>query len=91
MAQSAGLFEDTEARKAIIDLRQKVQKLEQAGVRTDESLSQVPTTQALLELSRQNNELQDQISRLLGRNEELTRDISIMNDRLKALDALASI
>jgi len=31
MVQSAGLFEDTEARKAIIDLRQKVQNWSRQG------------------------------------------------------------
>jgi tol-pal system protein YbgF len=95
--QAAGLFEDTEARKAIIDLRQKVQQLEgritqsgevstQATTEISKKIDLLPNAQSLLELSNQNDQLRDQLARLLGRLEELTRETELLRERMQAID-----
>ena len=100
-ASAAGLFEDTEARKAIIDLRQKVQQLEaKSGASSTEmtlkndqlsqKIDQLPNAQSLLELAGQNDELRDQMARLLGRHEELTRALEILRERVNGMEARLS-
>jgi tol-pal system protein YbgF len=106
--QAAGLFEDTEARKAIIELRQKVQQIErqierqaqelegrisqsgeistQATTEISKKIEQLPNAQSLLELANQNDQLRDQLARLLGRLEELTRENELLRERMEAID-----
>ena len=102
--QAAGLFEDTEARRAIIELRQKVQQMEQqakqlesriaqsgevstqATTEISKKIEQLPNAQSLLELANQNDQLGDQLARLLGRLEELTRENDLLRERMETID-----
>ena len=75
---SAALFEDDEARRAILDLRQKV---EAAQVRTVEELRRSGEENAqfrrsLLDLSNQIESLRSDMAVLRGQNEQLTRGIA---------------
>jgi len=75
---SAALFEDDEARRAILDLRQKV---EATQVRTVEELRRSGEENAqfrrsLLDLSNQIESLRSDMAVLRGQNEQLTRGIA---------------
>ena len=65
----AALFEDTEARRSILDLRAKVND------KADKS--------ALLELSRQNEALRQDVDRLQGQIEILTNEIQVLQQKQK--------
>jgi tol-pal system protein YbgF len=77
------LFGDDEARRAILDLRQRfeqngeAQRAEQA--RTAEQFDQL--RRSLLELNTQLDLLRAEIARLRGRHEELTREIAELQRR----------
>ena len=77
------LFGDDEARRAILDLRQRfeqsseAQRAEQA--RTAEQFDQL--RRSLLELNTQLDLMRGEIARLRGRNEELTREIAELQRR----------
>jgi tol-pal system protein YbgF len=62
----AGLFEDDEARRAILDLRQKVEK-------QSESLQQLQ--RALLEQQNQLESMRSETAKLRGEKEQLTQDL----------------
>ncbi len=93
----AGLFEDEEARKAILDLRAKVQANEDAAkLRTDQLNSVIqeqlqPLRRSLLELNGQIDTLRGEIAKLRGANEQLTRDVAEtqrkVTDQTQALDS----
>lgn len=78
----AGLFEDDEARKAILDLRAKVNQNDEtqkaqlaAAVRQlTEQIQQMQ--RALLEITNQNEQLRAEIARLRGQDEQLQRDLA---------------
>lgn len=74
----AALFEDDEARKAILDLRTKVQQGEEAQrVRIEQLLEQLgQSRRGLLDLSSQLDALRGEIAKLRGTNEQLARDLS---------------
>lgn len=78
----AGLFEDDEARKAIIELRAKVQANEDAAKQRAEQLNAViqeqlqPLRRSLLDLNGQIEALRAEVARLRGANEQLARDLS---------------
>jgi chromosome segregation ATPase len=63
----AALFGDDEARRAIIELRQRVDSLQQ---------SQEQTRRSLLDLQSQIESLKSDQAKLRGQNEQLTRDAS---------------
>lgn len=65
----AGMFDDDEARKAIVDLRSKV----------DDKASK----NAVLDLARQNEQLRDDVARLRGLVEVLTNDLANAQQRQK--------
>lgn len=74
----AALFDDDEARRAILDLRQK---LDTAQLRNAEELRKVNEDTAqlrrsLLELSNQIDALRNESAALRGQNEKLTRDVA---------------
>ena len=81
---SAGLFDDEEARKAILELRQKVeanrqesdQKLLEAGRRTTEENAQL--RRSLVEMQNLIESLKADLARQTGQNEQLTRSLSDM-------------
>jgi tol-pal system protein YbgF len=74
----AALFEDDEARKAILDLRQRVEVMrvdsEQARQATTNELTGLG--KSLLDLQRQIELLKAEVASLRGNNEQLMRDLS---------------
>ena len=74
----AALFEDDDARRAILDLRQKVEASQQ---RTTEELRRgneenAQLRRSLLDLSNQIESLRSEMAVLRGQNEQLTRGVS---------------
>lgn len=91
--QAHALFDDDEARKAILELRQKFDAYRQA---TDATLNRLTSEsrdsgaasqRALLELSNQNEQLRAEIARLRGLNEQLARDVSELQRQQKDVQA----
>lgn len=78
----AGLFEDDEARKAIIELRAKVQANEDATKRNFEQINALiqeqlqPLRRSMLELNSQLDTLRAELATLRGANEKLARDLA---------------
>jgi tol-pal system protein YbgF len=75
-ASRAALFEDDEARRAILDLRQKIEK-------QNESLQQLQ--RALLEQQNQSEALRAELANLRGEKEQLTQDIKRQDDAAKSV------
>ncbi|HMN77067.1 MAG TPA: tol-pal system protein YbgF [Burkholderiaceae bacterium] len=86
-AARAALFEDDEARKAILDLRQRVdQNNAQLTTRqTDQSAQIEQMRRSLLDLSNQIEGLRGEIAKLRGANEQLARDLADVQQRQKDL------
>jgi tol-pal system protein YbgF len=85
---SAALFEDDEARRAILDLRQRVEAQRLAGERQVEDLRRASEDNAqlrrsLLELQAQIEALRGEIARLNGQDERLVRDLADVQRRQK--------
>ncbi|MFL9877881.1 tol-pal system protein YbgF [Herbaspirillum rhizosphaerae] len=76
MTAHAGLFDDDEARKAILDLRNKVDSLQKDMVNKSDKNS-------ALSLSDQNDQLRQEIARLRGQIEVLTNELSNTQQRQK--------
>jgi tol-pal system protein YbgF len=83
----AGIFEDDEARKAILDLRQQVEQIrsDMAQLRSLTSLASTNNAadnaalgKSLLDLQRQIEGLKTELSVARGKNEELTRELAEM-------------
>lgn len=78
----AGIFDDDEARKAILDLRQKLeQSNEQARARQNEQMATMSDQLAqlkrsLLDLNNQIELLRSDNAKLRGQNEQLARDVA---------------
>lgn len=76
----AGLFDDEEARRAILDLRQKVQateqKLAEEKRRSTEDVAQLRSS--FVELQGQLDALRMDIAKLRGQNEQMARDLADM-------------
>ncbi|MBB3194061.1 tol-pal system protein YbgF [Roseateles terrae] len=87
----AALFEDDEARKAILDLRAKQTQNEDAQrARLEQLQNQLATAQrGLLDLSGQIDGLRAEIAKLRGQNEQLARDLS--ETQRKVSDQTATI
>lgn len=93
----AGLFEDDEARKAILELRGKVQANEDlANKRADQLNSLVqdqiqPLRRSVLDLNAQIDALRAEIAKLRGANEQLARDLADtqrkLTDQSQSVDA----
>jgi tol-pal system protein YbgF len=89
IAAHAGIFDDDEARKAILDLRQQVSSLNAtinnnltaAQQRSAEEISQL--RKSMLELQNQIDRQKGDISQLRGDNEVLTRNLAEMQIRQK--------
>lgn len=83
----AALFEDSEARRAIIDLRQKVdvsqQRLADDVKKTGDENAQL--RRSLLDLSNQIEMLRGEMATLRGQNEQLTRSVTDMQRSQKDL------
>lgn len=78
----AGLFEDDEARKAIIELRAQVKGNEDAAKQRSEQLNALiqdqlqPLRRSMLDLNGQIDALRAEIAKLRGANEQLARDLA---------------
>ena len=77
----AALFEDEEARRAILELRQRVDGLTQGSMRTGDESSQL--RRSLLDLQTQIEALRTEQAKLRGQNEQLQRDIAELQRRQK--------
>ena len=88
-AARAGLFDDDEARKAILDLRQKLeQSNEQQRARQAELNAQMADQisqlrKSLLDLNAQIEALRSENAKLRGQDEQLTRDVAELQRRTK--------
>ena len=82
---SAALFEDDEARRAILDLRQRGDAQRLAGERQAEEQRQDATQlrRSLLELQTQIESLRGEIARLNGQNEQVLRELADVQRRQK--------
>lgn len=80
---NAALFEDDEARKAILDLRQRVETIRTQAELNQQRLSDETgqLRRSLLELQQQIDGVRAELARMTGRNEELTRALSDMQQR----------
>jgi tol-pal system protein YbgF len=76
--QAHALFGDDEARKAILELRQKVDASQQAtdAANAETRESNAATRRSLLELSNQIEQLRAELARMRGQNEQLAREVS---------------
>ncbi len=84
----AALFEDDEARRAILELRQRVDVLQQANQRSGDDLRRSgedssQMRRSLLELQSQIDLLKSDAAKLRGQNEQLLRDVSELQRRQK--------
>ena len=70
----AALFGDDEARRAILEMRQRVDSMQQSQQRMTEESSQ--TRRGLLELQSQIEQLKSEQAKLRGQNEQLLRDVA---------------
>ncbi|MFT3956551.1 MAG: tol-pal system protein YbgF [Piscinibacter sp.] len=85
----AGLFDDDEARKAILDLRQKLEasneanRAKQAELNTQmaDQLSQLK--RSLLDLNNQLEAMRGEIARMRGQDEQLARDVAELQRKTK--------
>lgn len=86
---SAGLFEDEEARRAILELRQRIEamKLESAQKIADEarraSDESAQLQRSLLELQNQLETLRAELAKIRGQDEQIVRDVAELQRRQK--------
>jgi len=76
-AAHAGLFDDAEARKAILDLRTKQEQTDaRSKAATDQLLEQISQLKrSLFDLNNQLEQLRMDIAKMRGTDEQLTRDV----------------
>ena len=83
----AALFEDDEARRAILEVRQRVDALQQAnqraGERSGDEVSQL--RRSLLDLQGQIQTLQSDLAKMRGQNEQLQKDVADIQQRQKEI------
>jgi tol-pal system protein YbgF len=81
----AALFEDDEARRAILDLRQRVEAMREATNQrlTDENGQ---LRRSLLDLQSQIEAMRGDLARMTGQNEQLTRTVSDMQQKQTDVD-----
>ncbi|MBS0445846.1 MAG: tol-pal system protein YbgF [Proteobacteria bacterium] len=80
-AAHAGLFDDDEARRAILDLRQRVQAGEDQRRTLSDQVDQL--RRSLLDLNNQLESLRSDNAKLRGQNEQLARDLSDLQVKQK--------
>lgn len=88
VSAQAGLFDDEEARRAILDLRQRIEAVRQEGERRKAETDRLNEDNALmrrslLDLQAQIDGLKTEQAKLQGANEQLARDLSESQRRLK--------
>lgn len=77
----AGLFDDDEARRAILDLRSRLEQEQQSS--RDLRASQEQMRQSLLELNNEIQLLRGELARLRGTDEQLARDVAEVQRKQK--------
>jgi tol-pal system protein YbgF len=84
---SGALFEDDEARRALLDLRQRVEAQRIANDQQMEALRQdsAQLRRSMLDLQAQIEALRQEIARMTGQNEQLTRDVAELQRRQRDL------
>ena len=91
-AAHAGLFDDDEARRAILDLRQRADqaaeqnralKAEQAQQAAKQAEQVETLKRSLLDLNNQLEQLRGELARLRGQDEQLARDVADLQRRQK--------
>ena len=75
-AAHAGLFDDDEARRAILDLRKRVEQRSAQARAAPNDENRADLRRSLLDLQNQIEQLRDDIATLRGQNEQLTRDVA---------------
>ncbi|WP_374122404.1 tol-pal system protein YbgF [Variovorax boronicumulans] len=82
---NAALFEDDEARRAILDLRQRVEAMR---TQTDQRLTEdnAQLRRSLLDLQNQIEAMRGDMQRMTGQNEQLARTISELQQRQTDID-----
>ena len=82
---SHALFDDDEARKAILDLRQKVDVQQQRNVEEQKKASDdnAQLRRSILDLSNQLEVLRAEISKMRGQDEQLARDVADVQRKQK--------
>lgn len=84
---SAALFEDDDARKAILDLRARVEQQRQDMQQQVDAAKQgnEQLRRSILDLQQMIEQLRQQIAQLTGANEQLTRDVTQLQQQQKDL------
>ena len=77
----AALFEDDEARRAILEMRQRIDQMQQSNQRAGDDSAQV--RRSLLDLQAQIESLRGDLADLRGQNEKLRRDVSDLQQHQK--------
>jgi len=77
----AALFEDDEARRAILDLRQRVETMRERSTADTEQLRK-----SLLDLQTQIENMRTDLQKKTGENEELRRAVTELQEKQKAVD-----
>ena len=77
----AALFEDDEARRAILEMRQRIDQMQQSNQRTGDDSAQL--RRSLLDLQSQIESLRGELADLRGQNEKLRRDVSDLQQHQK--------
>ncbi|MDB5731404.1 MAG: ygbF, partial [Variovorax sp.] len=88
LATHAALFEDDEARRAILDLRQRVETIRTQSDATNQRLAEenAQLRRSLLDLQNQIEAVRGDLSRMTGQNEQLTRTLSELQQQQKDVD-----
>lgn len=77
----AALFEDDEARRAILELRQRVETMRERSTEENAQLRR-----SMLELQNQLEATRGELQRMTGRNEELTKALADLQQKQKDVD-----
>jgi tol-pal system protein YbgF len=92
----AGMFDDDEARRAILDLRQSLESVKQSKAETDKRISDetqraseeaAQLRRSILDLQNQLETARADMAKLRGQNEQLARDVSEFQRRQKDANA----
>ncbi len=85
LGAQAALFEDDEARRAILDLRQRVETMRQQSEQrqSDESAQ---LRRSLLDLQNQIEQMRGDLARMTGQNEQLTKTVTDLQQRQTDVD-----
>ncbi|MBU1360916.1 MAG: tol-pal system protein YbgF [Gammaproteobacteria bacterium] len=85
LASHAALFEDDEARRAILDLRQRVESLRsQSEQRQSDENAQL--RRSLLDLQTQIEQMRTDMQRMTGQNEQLTRTVTELQQKQQEIN-----